>query len=82
MLLSGEQEKESVIHVRMRYKYMSLAITICHHSARPVMPIGEPRDGFFCPTLTLMMVSYIESSLVPVFSYAIPKADVHFVFQL
>ena len=36
----------------------SLAITVCHHSASLVMPNGDPRDGFFYPTLTLMMDSY------------------------
>ena len=35
----------------------SLVITVCHHSASPVMPIGDPRDGFFYPTLTLMIDS-------------------------
>ena len=27
----------------------SLAITVCHHSASLVMPIGDPRDGSFYP---------------------------------
>ena len=36
----------------------TLAITVCHHSASLVMPIGDPRDGFFYPTPTLMMDSY------------------------
>ena len=39
-------------------KNPSLAITICHHSASLMMPIGDPLDGFFYPTLTLMMDSY------------------------
>ena len=39
-------------------KNPSLAITVFHHSASPVMPIGDARDGFFYPTLTLMMDSY------------------------
>ena len=30
----------------------------CHHSANPVMPNGDRRDGFFYPTLTLMIDSY------------------------
>ena len=34
-------------------------ITVCHHSASLMMPIGDPRVGFFYPTLTLMMVSYV-----------------------
>ena len=28
------------------------------HSASLVMPIGDPRDGFFYPTLSLMIDSY------------------------
>ena len=30
-------------------------VTVYHHSATLVIPIGDPRDGFFYPTLTLMM---------------------------
>ena len=48
----GEQEKESIIRVRMGWKNPTLAITVCHHTASLVMPIGDPRDGFFYPTLT------------------------------
>ena len=33
-------------------------ITICHHSASLVMAIGDPWDGLFYPTLTLMIDSY------------------------
>ena len=33
-------------------------ITVCHHLASLVMPIGDPQDIFFYPTLTLMMDSY------------------------
>ena len=33
-------------------------ITICHHSAGLVMPIGDPPDRFFYPNLTLMIDSY------------------------
>ena len=36
----------------------SLGITICHDSASLVMPNGDPRDGFFYPTLKLMIDSY------------------------
>ena len=39
--------------------FVSLAITVCHPSASLVMPFGDPRDGYFYPTLTLMMDSYI-----------------------
>ena len=49
---------------KMRYlcevkiENLSLVITVCHHYASLVMPIGDPRDTFFYPTLTLMMDSY------------------------
>ena len=48
----------SCMHWYVRKKYPSLAITDCHHSASLVMPISDPRDGIFYPTLTLMMNSY------------------------
>ena len=54
-----EQEKESIIRVRVGQKNPSLGITICHHSASLVMPNGDPRDGFFYPTLTLMIDFYV-----------------------
>ena len=38
-------------------KYV-LKITFCHYSASLVMPIGDPRDRFFYPNLTLMMDSH------------------------
>ena len=40
-------------------KNLSLLITVCHHSTSLVMPIGDPQNGFFYPTLTLMTDSYI-----------------------
>ena len=46
---------------RIHYSYEDgienppLMITVCHHSPSLVMPIGDPRDGFFCPTLTLII---------------------------
>ena len=52
---SGEQEKESIIHVRVKIR--PFGITVCHHLASLVMPNGDPRDGFFYPTLTLMIDS-------------------------
>ena len=58
-VLSGEQEKESDIRVRMGYKNQSLVITNRHHSASLVMPIGDPWDGFFYPTLILMIDNII-----------------------
>ena len=36
----------------------SLVITVCHHSASLVMPVNDPQDGFFYPSLTLMIDSY------------------------
>ena len=36
----------------------SLVNTVCHPSASLVMPIGDPRDGVFYPSLALMMDSY------------------------
>ena len=38
------------------------------------MPIGNPRDGFFYPTLTLMMDSYKPSLLTIVMSTKISRA--------
>ena len=58
MVCSGEQEKESIFHRRVGQKNPSLSITVCHHSAYLAMPIGDPWDGFFYPTLTLMIYSY------------------------
>ena len=54
-VLCDEQEKR--IHYlceRGIRKNLFLVITVCHHSASLVMPIHDPRDGFFYPTLTLM----------------------------
>ena len=56
---SGEQEKESIIRVRVGLKNPSLEITVCHHSASLMMQNGDPRGGFFYPTLTLMIDSII-----------------------
>ena len=39
-------------------KNTSLGITVCHHSANLMMPNGDPRDGLFYPTLTLLIDSY------------------------
>ena len=49
----GAQEKQSIICVRMGKKSF-----LCHHSASPVMPISDPRDWFFYPTITLTMDPY------------------------
>ena len=40
-------------------KNLSLRITDFHHSASLVMAIGDPWEGFFYPTFTLMIDSYI-----------------------
>ena len=53
------QEKESIIHVRMEQKNPSVAITVCHHSASLAIPNHDPQEGFFYPTLILMIDSYI-----------------------
>ena len=50
---NGEQEKES-----SRKENLSLGITVCHHLASLVMPNGDPCDGLFYPTLTLVIDSY------------------------
>ena len=55
----GEQEKESIIRVRMGWENPSLEITDCHHLASLMMPNGGPRGGFLNPILTLMMDPYI-----------------------
>ena len=44
--------------------YLSLAIIVYHHSASLVMPIGDPQDGFFYPTLTLRIDAYILTYLI------------------
>ena len=59
-VFSGDQEKASIICVRMR-ENPSLVITVCHHSASLVMPNGDPRDGYFYPILKLMMDSSMGS---------------------
>ena len=41
-----------------RIENPSLGITVFHHLASHVMPKGDPWDGFFYPTLTLMIDSY------------------------
>ena len=58
-VFDGEQEKEFIICVRKEYKNLSLTINVCHQLASLVMPIGDPRDGFFYPIFTLMIDSYI-----------------------
>ena len=39
-------------------KNLSLVITVCHHWAILIMPIGDPQYGFFYSILTLMIDSY------------------------
>ena len=38
---------------------MSFRITVCLHSASLVMPNGDSQGGFFYPTLTSMLDSYV-----------------------
>ena len=54
-VLRGEQEKI----IQYSCEDQSLMITVCHQSARLVIPIDDPRDGFFYPTLELMIDNYI-----------------------
>ena len=42
----------------MEQKNPSLVITVCHYSADLLMPNGDPRDGLFYPTRTLMIYYY------------------------
>ena len=58
-VLNGVKEKLSRIYVGLWQKNQTLVITVCRQSASLVMPMGDPRDGFFYPTLTLMMDPYI-----------------------
>ena len=57
VVFDGVQEKESIICLRVGKKNLSIAITVCHHLASLIMPIGEPQDGFFY--LSLMIDSFI-----------------------
>ena len=43
-LMVSEQEKESIICVRMGYKNPALGITVWHHSASLVLPNCNPID--------------------------------------
>ena len=45
----------------------SLVITVCHHAASLVVPIGDPRDHFFYPTLIPMIDSYYPDVINYVF---------------
>ena len=58
---NGELEKESITGCEDRIENLSGRITVCHHSASLVMPNGDPWDGFFYLTLTLMIDAYILS---------------------
>ena len=44
---------------------MSLEITVCHHSAILVWPMGDPQDGFFYPIPTLMISKFLNNSRTP-----------------
>ena len=56
-------------------------ITVCHHSASLMMPIDGPRDGFFYPTLTLMIVSYNNAPILE-HMHVIGKSESCFVHLL
>ena len=58
VVFHGEQEKESLSHVRTGEKNPSFRITICHHSAGLVLPNSDPGDRFSYSTFTLMMDPY------------------------
>ena len=60
---SGEQQKESFIRVRVGQKNPSLGIAVYHHWESLVMPNGDPQDGFYYPTHTLMQSFNILASL-------------------
>ena len=47
-----------IIHYSCIIHNPFLGITICHHSASLVMPNGDPQDGFYYPTLALIIDSY------------------------
>ena len=57
-VFSGEQEKRIHYSCEDGIEKPSIAITVRHLSAGLVLPNGDPRDGFFLPTLTLMIDSY------------------------
>ena len=48
---------------------MSLAITVCHHSAILAMPICDPLGGFFYLTLTLIIDSYNDMLVIIIFQH-------------
>ena len=56
MVFSDEQETK-IYYLYSAGLEKSVPLDHCHHSASLVMPNGDPRDGFFYPTLTLMIVS-------------------------
>ena len=52
-------KKNNFIIVSEWDKKKSLEINACHDPGSLAMPNGDPRDGFFFPTLTLMIYSFI-----------------------
>ena len=57
------RKKKNLSCVRGRQKYLSLEITVCHHSAHSaslVMPDRDPRYGFFYLPLTSMIFVCVE----------------------
>ena len=56
--MHGEQEKRIHYLCEDGIEKSVPHVTVCHHSASLVMPISDPRDRFFYPTLTLLIDSY------------------------
>ena len=59
-VLSVGQEKRIKFSCEDEIENLSLMITICHHSARLVMPIYDSQDRYIYPTITLMKDSNIQ----------------------
>ena len=73
-------------------KNQSLAISVYHHSASLVMPIGDHRDGFFYPTLTVThswwtLIFYValnnwQLTLCMLMSYSNCYDTIHWVWSI
>ena len=75
---SGAQQKESIICVRVGWKYLSHGITVSHNGASLVITNGDLWDRFFYPTLTLMIDSYIFTHQVDGADFFLPMLDIVF----
>ena len=74
--LRVDQEKNPFC-VIMGEKNLFFTITICHHLAGLVMPIDDPLDAFFYPTVTHKMDSY---NLIWVCTFM--QSDQHLCYSL